>query len=169
MLLTLLHHWQINGTFLQLVVVKRWNTSLSISEQLVIQKIILCSYKHKKREIRNQSGQKPSETIEMWLIWLADEGTTLSLLDKKEWNSLNWLVISSMPQTTLATTTLFSDMSPEEELVKINQDLLEWVFTYIWNSCLARMSFHFVIISHGRKPLGEAITSLRTTVNSSLD
>lgn len=46
------------------------------------------------------------------------------MLDKKEWNSFSWLMISSVLQAMLATTALLGDMGIEEEHIKTNQDLL---------------------------------------------
>lgn len=53
------------------------------------------------------------------------------MLDKKEWNSFSWLMISSVLQAMLATTALLGDMGMEEEHVKTDQDLLQWVLTSI--------------------------------------
>lgn len=105
--------------------VKKWATSWWL-RAIVTQRITeVCPYKeHKRREIRDQSGQKLNEIIGMWLIWLADEGATQVLLDKKEWNSFSWLMISSVLQAMLATTALLGDMGIEEEHIKTNQDLL---------------------------------------------
>lgn len=58
-------------------------------------------------------GQKPNETLDVWLHWLAEEKATPVLL--KEWKSIHHLMTMPMYLVTLATNSLADDMNMEDE------------------------------------------------------
>lgn len=72
--------------------------------------------RRRKRGIWDSFGQKPNETLEVWLHQPKEEKATTVLLDEREWKSIPHLRTDPMLLATLAKNSITDNISTEEEV-----------------------------------------------------